>query len=57
MALIPNEVKKALAYLRSIDISLGRIATALEEKNEANISPETLKKIRDRKKNKEDEDE
>lgn len=28
---IPGEAKQALAYLRSIDISLGRIATALEK--------------------------
>lgn len=30
MALVPNEVKQAIAYLRSIDKSLGRIAVALE---------------------------
>lgn len=31
MAIVPAEVKQALAYLRSIDISLGRIAKALED--------------------------
>lgn len=35
MALVPTEVKTALKLLNSIDISLGRIATALEKQNES----------------------
>lgn len=33
MALVSNEVKMAIAYMRSIDKSLGRIAYALEKQN------------------------
>ena len=33
MTLIPNEAKVALSIFKSIDISLGRIATALEKQN------------------------
>lgn len=29
--IVPKEAKEALAYLKSIDISLGRIAKALED--------------------------
>lgn len=29
--IVPKEIKEALAYLKSIDISLGRIAKALED--------------------------
>lgn len=32
--IVPTEVKQALRYLNSIDISLGRIAKALEDQNE-----------------------
>lgn len=32
MAIVPENVKRELAYLRSIDISLGRIAKALEKR-------------------------
>lgn len=34
MGLIPTEAKQALKVLYSIDISLGRIADALEKQNE-----------------------
>lgn len=34
MGLIPTEAKQALKVLYSIDVSLGRIAKALEEQNE-----------------------
>ena len=49
--MVSNELKQALAYLRSIDVSLGRIATALEDRN---MISETILQNRGRIKNEED---
>lgn len=54
MALIPAEVKTALKLLNSIDISLGRIATALEKQNDPNSHLDQFAKYGPRKETEDD---